>query len=235
MKKNILLFILFFGLGGSLFAQNDKQKQFEKMTSELNLKGCEDCILIDVAYNDWQGDRNLFQSPASSIGINIAFTNHWNLTKNGALSFGVGLGYSYFKNRSFVKYQRDFNNKSTILTAVDSLNEPNKVQFGANYIEIPIDFRFITKGKNHFKFMIGAKIGVNIRSYNKIFRRINGKQYTTKTTNFPDLNLWRYGVTARIGIRNITLFGAYYFSPVFTNDKSTQLYPFSLGLTLSIF
>lgn len=214
----------------------DRAYAFRDSTlGKLEHKNWEDGIMLDVVYNDWHGDRAAFQSPISSIGFNLSFMNHWNLTKNGAISFGVGLGYSYFKNRSFVQYNRNFVSHATILSAVDTLNEPNKVQFGANYIEIPIDFRFITKGENHFKFMIGAKIGINVRSYSKRYYRKDGRKYTSKMTNFPDLNLWRYGVTARIGMRNISLFGAYYFSSIFTNNSSTTLYPFSLGITVSLY
>lgn len=242
MKKYSVFFVavfLFTLMGNAQESGKNKNKDLPIKNKSLIFKdgpkACEDCIMVDLVYNDWHGDRDPFKSPIGSIGFNLALMHHWNITKNGFISFGLGLGYSYFKNRSFVSYQRNFGKGTTNLMPVDSINEPNIVQFGANYIEIPLDFRFITKGKNHFKFMIGGKIGVNVKSSDKVFSRIGGKRYVTKTTNYPDINLWRYGVTARIGMRNITLFGAYYFSSIFTNDKSTELYPFSLGITLSLF
>lgn len=237
MKKISLIFIVL-TISTCIFAQ-DKSRNFSanKFSKSLDdTNGCEDCIVLDVTYDDWQGDRAIFQSPAASIGFNLELLHHFKLVKSGAISFGLGFGYSFYKNRSFLQYNRDYDKGTTTLTKFsDSLSKPSKVGFKANYIEIPIDFRFITKGKNHFKFMVGAKIGVNIGSSNYIVSRIEGKKYTTKISNFPDLNLWRYGVFARIGMRNISLFGAYYFSPIFKHSGSTSLYPFTLGISLSIF
>lgn len=192
-----------------------------------------DRLILDLTYNDWHGDREAFSSPLSSIGVNVAFMFDIPFTQGNTFGLGVGLGYSHYKNRSKIAFTRDLDLETT--TIVDNAEAPLKAKFGANYFEIPLELRFRTKGFNHFKFMVGGKIGIKANSFSKTWEETDGKRYTTKTKSFPDANLLRYGVTARIGIRNWAIYGAYYFSPLFKNEESAQLYPFSLGVSVSLF
>lgn len=192
-----------------------------------------DRFIIDLTYNDWHGDRKAFSSPLSSIGVNVAFMFDLPLTQGNTFGLGIGLGYSHYKNRSKIAFTRDLDLETT--TIADLAQDPKKAKFAANYFEIPLELRFRTKGFNHFKFMVGGKIGIKANSFSKTVEETNGQRITTKTKRFPDANLLRYGITARIGIRNWAIYGAYYFSPLFKNEESVQLYPFSLGVSVSLF
>lgn len=195
-----------------------------------------DRLMVDLVYNGWYGDRKYFSSPWTSIGFNISTMFDIPMTRNGLASFGIGLTYSHLNNRSAIDFQRDFTNKTTQVKIPPGNNPTIKRRhFGANFIEIPIEFRLRTKGWQHFKIMIGGKFGYNFNSYVKHTKTIKDKKYKIIQNNFPDLNPFRYGVTLRLGIRNWAIFGAYYFSPLFKNSNSTQLYPFSLGITISLF
>lgn len=193
-----------------------------------------DRLMIDVVYNDWYGDQDYFESPWNSIGFNASMMFDIALTRSNTVALGVGAGYSYFNNKSKLQFNRNFDNNTTTATKYLPKDEPTKNKFGANYIEIPLELRFRTKGIQHFKFYVGGKIGYAINAFTKEVDKINSKKYSTKEVNFPDLNRWRYGVTARIGIRNFAIYAAYYFSPLFKSDESTQLYPISMGITFSL-
>lgn len=194
-----------------------------------------DRLMVDLVYNDWYGDRDYFKSPWNSIGFNASMMFDIPFTRSNVVGMGIGLGYSYFNNKSPLQFNRNFDDNTT--TAIEYLPEdkPFRNKFSANYIEIPLELRFRTKGIQHFKFMIGGKIGYAINASTKEVQKIGSKKYATKEVNFPDLNRWRYGVTARIGIRNFAIFAAYYFSPLFKSEESTQLYPISMGITISLF
>lgn len=194
-----------------------------------------DRLMIDLVYNDWHGDEKLFSSPWNSIGFNASFMFDIVLTKENTVALGVGLGYSHYSNKTKLQFSRDFANELTTLTEYPVNSEPSRSKFGANYIEIPLELRFRTKGFEHFKFMIGGKIGYRISSLTKEVEKIDGKRYVSKQYNFPDANPLRYGATVRIGMRNWAIYGAYYFSPLFTHKESVELYPFSMGITLSLF
>lgn len=193
-----------------------------------------DRVMIDLVYNDWYGDQNYFESPWNSIGFNASMMFDLALTRNNMLAIGIGLGYSYFNNKSKLQFSRNFDENTTTAMKYLPKDQPSKNKFGANYIEIPLELRFRTKGVQHFKFYVGGKIGFAMNAFTKEVDKIDGKKYASKTVNFPDLNRWRYGVTARIGIRNFAFFAAYYFSPMFKSSESIQLYPISMGITLSL-
>lgn len=194
-----------------------------------------DRLIIDVVYNDWHGDRDYFSSPASSIGFNSSLMFDVVLTSANTMSFGWGIGYSHYNNGSKIQFNRDLVNGKTLISDFPIGSEPENSKFGANYIEIPLELRFRTKGFKHFKFMIGGKIGYQLNSFNKETIRVDGKNYATKQYNFADSNPLRYGATVRVGIRNWAIYGAYYFSPLFTADGSADLTPISLGVSISLF
>lgn len=194
-----------------------------------------DRLMVDIVYNDFYGDRDYFSSPWQSIGFNTSLMFDVVLTQANTVSFGWGIGFSHFSNRSNLQFTRDLVNNATTIADYPIGFEPAKSKFGANYIEVPLEFRFRTKGHQHFKFMIGGKIGYRLNAFTKEVHRIEGKNYATKHYNFPDSNPLRYGATVRIGIRNWAIFGAYYFSPLFTGEGSADLTPISMGVTLSLF
>lgn len=193
-----------------------------------------DRFMIDVVYNDWYGDQDYFESPWQSIGFNASMMFDIPFTKNNTVGLGIGVGYSYFNNKSKLQFNRNFDDNITTAEKYLPKDEPSKNKFGMNFIEIPLELRFRTKGIQHFKFYVGGKIGYAVNAFTKEVHKIDSKKYSTKEVNFPDLNRWRYGVTARIGIRNFAFYAAYYFSPLFKSDESIQLYPISMGITFSL-
>ena len=194
-----------------------------------------DRLMIDIVYNDWPGDRDYFQSPWYSIGFNTSLMFDKVLTKSNTVSFGWGVAFSHTNNYSSGRFNRNTQDGFTFIDDFPAGEEPLRSKFSANYIEVPLEFRFKTKGYKHFKFMIGGKIGYQLNAFDKIVNKVNGVTYSTKNFNFPDRNPLRYGATVRIGIRNWSLFGAYYFSELFTDSQSVQLTPYSVGLTISLF
>ncbi|PWH85574.1 porin family protein [Brumimicrobium oceani] len=247
--RNFSLLLVLFIYSSSLFSQYEAEEEGLYSRSRpgvmwfySGLKPFEegklrkyDRLIFDLVYNDWYGDKDYFDSPPSSIGFNAALMFDVILTKANTMSFGWGIAYSHFSNRSQVKFSRDLVNNTTLISDYLPGFEPKSTKFGANYIEIPLELRFRTKGYKHFKFMIGGKIGYQLNAFSKETFRIDGKRYSTKEYNFADSNPLRYGATVRIGIRNWAIYGAYYFSPLFTDSGSADLTPISMGISVSLF
>lgn len=194
-----------------------------------------DRLMVDVVYNDWHGEKDYFSSPWNSIGFNASLMFDVILTQGNTMSFGWGIGFSHFSNKSKLQFTRDLVNNTTLVSDFPTGSNVSDSKFGANYVEIPLELRFRTKGFKHFKFMIGGKIGYQLNAYSKEKVRVDGKNYATKQFNFADSNPLRYAATVRVGIRNWAVYGAYYFSPLFTGDGSADLTPISMGITLSLF
>lgn len=194
-----------------------------------------DRLMIDVVYNDWQGDKEIFQSPWYSIGINTSLMFDIPFTKANTIGFGWGVGFSHYNNHTKTNFDRNYQDNSTTLSDLDSSLNIKRSKYAANYLEIPLELRFRTKGMKHVKFLIGGKIGYQLNAYTKTVEEIEGGDYKFKSFNFPDNNRLRYGATVRMGFRNISLYGAYFFSALFNDSESVSLTPVSMGLSIALF
>lgn len=198
-----------------------------------------DRLVIDVVYNDWQGDIKAFNSPWTSIGFNGAFMFDFPFTKNNTVGMGFGLGFSHYVNRTAITFDKNYIDGVTVISPLQPDVADQHFKMAFNYLEIPIEFRFRIpygeKDKQHVKFLIGGKIGYRLTSSTKTTIGSKAQKHAVKEIRLPDSNPLRYGVTARIGIRNWSIFGAYYFSPLFKSEESVRLFPFSLGVSMSLF
>lgn len=78
--------------------------------------------------------------------------------------------------------------------------------------------------------VIGA---VKLGSHTKVVYRDDGKQKDKNHDDF-NLNLLRYGLTARVGYEMVQVYGTCYLSPMFEKGKGPELYPFEIGIALTI-
>ena len=194
-----------------------------------------DRLVFDVVYNDWQGDISPLNSPWSSIGFNVSLMFDVPFTKANTVGLGWGLSYSHFNNRTKIGFNSNYKEGTTTTYSLDLKEEVIWSKFNANYLEIPLELRFRTKGFRHFKFFVGGKIGYQLNAYTKTKESIEGETYKFKHYNFPDRNPLRYGLTARVGIRNWSFYAAYYFSELFQENESVSLTPISAGVSIALF
>lgn len=194
-----------------------------------------DRLVVDVLYNDWQGDLSPLNSPWSSIGFNVNVMFDIPFTKANTVGLGWGVAFSHYNNRTKIGFNSDYTEGSTSTYSLDLQQDIVWSKFNANYIEIPLELRFRTKGYQHFKFFVGGKIGYQLNAYTKTKENIEGKNYKFKNYNFPDRNPLRYGLTARVGIRNWSVYAAYYFTDLFTHENSVKLSPITAGISIALF
>jgi hypothetical protein len=177
----------------------------------------------------------MFNSPWNSLGYNVSLMFDKVIAKKNTFSIGYGLTFSHYNNKTNKEFVRNFDDGFTLLEDFDENIPIVRNKFTANYIEIPLEFRFRTKGRKHFKFLIGGKIGYQLNSFTKQVTEDDGIRLNTRNYSFPDDNKLRYGATVRMGLRNYALFASYYFSPLFQDNSSSQLNPISVGISFSLF
>lgn len=78
--------------------------------------------------------------------------------------------------------------------------------------------------------MVGA---VKLGSHTKVVYHDDGKQKEKNRDDF-NLNVLRYGVTARAGYEMVQVYGTCYLSPMFEKGKGPELYPFEIGIAFTI-
>lgn len=232
----ILLFLLGFGI--STFAQ-DTQNSNTGETYQPNMRGN---LLFAVGVNAFNNAPRDFQiSPWRSKSVNIYYLYDIPLgTSHFSFHPGIGLGLE--------KYQ--FSN-GTILTYADGENVPGydgtdrvlimdfvqnvygagafrKNRLAANYVDIPLEFRFASNKANPkagLKIAFGGKIGVLFGAKTKVKYDNQFNETVTEKIKRPwDLNPLRYSAVTRIGYGGFNVYFEYQFSPMFNNDNNGPLH-----------
>lgn len=116
-----------------------------------------------------------------------------------------------------------------------------KSQINPNYIDIPLEFRWISRKydpKSSLKIAIGAKVGFLIDSKTKVVYEEGGEKKTTKQKEKYELNTFRYGAYIKVGYAGFSAFYYYGISELFQKDKGpmgTAMYPMTFGISLALF
>jgi len=193
-----------------------------------------DRLIIDVTYNDWTGDRKMFQNHWASIGLNTNLMFDIPLVKKNLVSLGVGGCYSF----QTMRHNKDvFMNQQSQWTVVsDSANYINfdRNSFAGHNFSIPFELRFRTKGWRHFKVHLGGKVGYQAWLYGKTKGIQNDDTFKFRT-KVPDPNRFTYSAHVRFGLRNWAFYAQYNFNNLFSNAMSTQLNSVQFGISVSLF
>ncbi|MEI6852949.1 MAG: outer membrane beta-barrel protein [Bacteroidota bacterium] len=166
-----------------------------------------------------------------------------------ALGLGVGCNNLYSNAMPVKSFSLDslgakvYDGK-TVFTKIPSFSPDGRqpINFKNNkftqvYLDIPLEFRYRMKN-NAFKFYLGGKVGLMLSNHTKY----NGDDYTEnyptgtmriKEYKIANVSKYRYGITARIGWKWIQVYGYYSLSKLFKKDLGPDMYPISVGLTIS--
>lgn len=137
------------------------------------------------------------------------------------LSFVPGLGFG-FDRFSFQKaVQLDYDEAGDLI--LDSLTiDAQRSKFVTNYIDLPLELRFIpmfdTKEKSVW-IAVGGLIGYNFEAHTKLKYKENDQLKMTKQREDFDLNKIRYSVHARIGFGGFSLYYRMGLSELFESGK----------------
>jgi hypothetical protein len=152
-------------------------------------------------------------------------------TSHIGLLTGLGLEFNnyFFDNDNTIIERDDY--------VVDSLLTGNvaKSKLTSTFLRVPlileVQFPNTIRAKRVF-ISAGIIAGLKLGSHTKIVYKENGKNKDKNRDDF-NINPFRYGITARAGYGNVSVFGDYYFTPMFVEEKGPQFHPFSVGLAFN--
>ena len=202
-------------------------------------------LIIDLGVNTWSSAPddialNNFQSKT----VNITYFYDLPLG-NSKFTFtpGIGLGLEKFSFEDNYTLSSEINNGALEVTA-EQLSQPDvfeygKSKLGANYLDIPLEFRFYSRKNQYsrgFRAAIGGKVGVLYSSFTKFkYEDSLGDNHMVKNRANYGLNRFRYGVQARVGFGGFSLFGYYELSDKFetppAGGEDTNNLTFGIALT----
>lgn len=199
-----------------------------------------DLIMLQLHYDDWAQKPDSINMKGLNRGFSAYIMMDFPFKKAAQFSFAAGIGvgtYNYYFSN-----QRLILNEGNQTVIFRNLYEPEstnykKIKFNTAYLEAPLELRFFGDPYNRnrgFKFALGMKVGYLLSVHTKE-RVIVGD--VTLTQKFGGLKVynptWTFSPTVRIGWGNFSVFGQYSLSQQFTSGLGPEVYPFSIGLTIS--
>lgn len=192
----------------------------------------EDKIVLEITNDMWLNTPEGVELNSFSPGFKGYFFSDYSFGKSD-FSWAWGLGVSVDNVRSNAAFILSVNEDGSlgdqVLTPFPEGYEFERNKFVTTYLELPIEFRYIKTGRNPFKFAAGFRVGYMLSNHQKIIDT-DGKR---KFYDFDNINDFRYGVSARIGVGKIQLTGFYSLVPLIEADKGTDLIPVSIGLAFT--
>jgi len=257
--KKLLLITLAFLFAVSVNAQQKKDSvRVKNKTSEIKkgnvgILNQADRIVFDIFSDIWMN------APTDSMtikkvnrGADFYLMKEFPFGKSN-FSFALGLGVgctNLYSNSTPVKSftidslgAKAYDGK-TVFTKIPSFSPDGKqdIHFKNNkftliYLDIPLEFRYRMRN-NAFKVYLGGKVGLTLSNHTKYNGDDYNENYPTgniriKEYKIANVQKYRYGLTARIGWKWIQVYGYYSLSKLFKKDLGPDMYPISVGLTIS--
>ena len=194
----------------------------------------------DFAFGPAAGDEfmDLHTGKSWNVNLNVMEFNVGLIGNSVGLVTGLGFEFNDYRFDNPITLVKDELNNNVIIPFDYTVEfvpaiYPTKSKLSTTYITVPLILEFQVpsqKKKNRFFISGGVIGGLKVGSHTKVVYRDEGSKQKDKVRDDFNLSPFRYGVTARIGMGPLNLFGNYYFTPLFENNKGPELYPFSIGL-----
>jgi hypothetical protein len=198
---------------------------------------------IELGFNNYTVDNKTLTLPSEINYMTLHSGKSRNLSLNfGQLSIGLArhVGLVTGMGVSWNNYMFDGNNniqKGTDgrIEVLDPGENLKKSKFSTFYLRVPLLLEFQIPTDHSRLNLSGGPVGaLKIGSYSSMVFENDEK---VKSDDDFNLNMLRYGVTARIGYRNLNVYGTYYFTPMFKTGMGpggNDLFPIEIGFAFTI-
>lgn len=236
--KKILSVVVAVALLGTAFGQKKKD------WSKLNVDRAGDHFMIQISKDNWAGVPDSIKNRMTgfSRGLNVAVMLNKPFKSDPRWSVALGLGIShssiFFKNTSV-----DLKAAGTVLPFrnLDSSDRFKKYKLANTFAEVPIELRYTfdpINEKKSWKIALGVKVGtmLNAHTKGKTLQNKSGTtigSFTEKESKKTFFNGTRLSATARVGIGNFSLFGAYSITSLLKDVAGAAIRPYQIGLAIS--
>lgn len=145
---------------------------------------------------------------------------------------GLGLNWNNYRFDGNNNVEKDGSGNIVEYVPAGTLK---KSKLASLYLDLPFLLEIQVPTDHHRINIAAGPIGaVKISSHTKMVFEDGDKVKSDADLN---LNMLRYGATARIGYQNISIYATYYMTPLFKEGKGPEgvdLFPFEIGIALSL-
>lgn len=184
---------------------------------------------VDDVNSDW--DLNTAKSSNFNIimpGLDLGFCRRIGIVT----SIGFNFNNYHFDNNVII-------DKNAITGITEAMPAPagidyDKTKLATVYATLPImlEAQIPLSDGNPLNFGVGVIGAIKLGSHTKVVYNNDGRQKEKNRDDF-NLNLLRYGVTARVGYKMLQIYATSYLTPLFETNKGPELYPFEIGIALT--
>lgn len=190
-----------------------------------------DRFIFDIYYSGAYSPQNITNRSAVNLGFSTNFMNEFALNKKNTVSIGTGIGLSTSKVNLSSNLLLGYDNSIICFPSTTSDYKKNSLN-GFN-VNVPVEFRFKTKGWSHYKIHVGGRLGYQFRLREKYFYEDSDRNYRTSLKSAAEQ--FTYSIHTRIGIRNYSIYVSYNLNPLFKHSESPKMNWFQLGCSISLF
>lgn len=159
---------------------------------------------------------------------------------------GIGFAFERYKFKDGYVLGYNANDSLTMIPpATAGYPKLKKSQLITNYVEVPLEFCFRTNPEDpsrSFRASIGGRFGYMFDSFTKVKYKEDGEMKKIKDKQNYNLNPFRYGVTAKVGVGPFSVFGYYNLNSLFEPGKGPKykkeivdFNTFTVGVSLAAF
>lgn len=176
-------------------------------------------------------DLNTAKSSSFNIvspPVSLGFTRHFGLVTALGVNFN---NYRFDGNNSVIV---DGEGVITPSYPADPIRyDKSKLATVYGILPVMLEVQIPVSYSNTINLGAGVIGAVKLGSHTKVVYHNDGKQKEKNRDDF-NLNVLRYGVTARAGYEMVQVYGTCWLSPMFEKGRGPELYPFEVGLALTI-
>ncbi len=192
----------------------------------------EDKVVLELTHDTWLNAPSGVDYSIPSLGFKAYLFSDYSFGKSD-FSFAWGLGVASENVRSNAAFVQEVGTDGSVgpqvLTPFPEGYEWERNKFVSTFLELPIELRYIQTGRSPFKAALGFRLGYMLSNHQKIIDT-EGKR---KFYDFNDMQRFRYGVSARIGVGKVQATGYYSLVPLVERGRGTEVVPISLGLAFT--
>lgn len=235
MKRILpIVMILFLSTTFTSFAQKSKTDERPEIIR--------DRLMVDVFHSFWMGAPSQVNTNKLHPGFNVSAMWDFKMPNKLPLSFGLGVGATYYTQFSDALLQKDPTTTTSspqMLYYVLPKDDDFEYKLNRlNYVSCNIPFEFRYRHQSGFKVNVGIRLGL-VAEISQTYRGDNpdgvGEDLARKSFEIYGKMKYNFDVYMRAGWKYVSLYYCYQVTSLFENGKGPKMSPMSLGVTWNIF
>ena len=180
---------------------------------------------VDYSAYSTKNFMDVNHNKSMEVNINLFKASFGLQKREHNIGLVTGLGFN-FNDYHFANPYTIKNENGYIMPIGIDEEGLQKTKLSTGYLTVPLLLEFHLPNESGLWLSAGLVGGLKMGSHTKV--KIDGN--ITKDHNDFDINPFRGGATARLGYKGFNLFGTYYFTQFFRDNRGPQMNPITIGI-----